>query len=357
MLSVNKNRDMKKVLLLAMLVSMSLSASAMLWNGCVYSMLSVSDNGNWSADILAVQGIPDSLILVSGSDTARFVFTESDMPALLFDQNIISVVGNGQGTTLSFSWSKNTYSSKAIAMNPTLDSLEIKPNVDYLDGEIIEKFRGDIIRYGGANDFPALGDGRIIHVSTYNWLNYDSYCGWLGRSFYVKTRENIQYPYVLKGRVYDQYGNSVLNSKFSLLGSYCRNNYMTTDNYGDYLLNVEFMRVSINDVFYATTALNNIPIQPITLGKPFGDTINVDIHLLGPLAEGETAPDAITVQRTGSILHVSGAVHEIALIDASGRRLSCTRSADVDIEQLPAGIYYLSVTLEDGRMLRHPFNK
>ena len=110
---------------------------------------------------------------------------------------------------------------------------------------------------------------------------------------------------------------------------------------------------SLTTVFYDQT----YPIQPITLGKPFGDTINVDIHLLGPLTEGETAPDAITVQRSGSILHVSGAVCEIALIDASGRGLSCTRSAEVDIAQLPAGIYYLSVTLEDGRVVRHPFNK
>lgn len=38
-------------------------------------------------------------------------------------------------------------------------------------------------------------------------------------------------------------------------------------------------------------------IQPITLGKPFGDTVDADIHQLGPLAKGKDAPEVITVQR------------------------------------------------------------
>ena len=131
-----------------------------------------------------------------------------------------------------------------------------------------------------------------------------------------------------------------------------------TDDEGNYLFEWLEKITGIYSISFAMIGYDKeMNIQPITLGKPFGDTINVDIHLLGPLAEDEDAPDAITVQRSCSILHVSGAVREIALIDASGRSLSCTRSAEVDIEQLPAGIYYLSVTLADGRVVRHPFNK
>ncbi len=352
---------MKKVLLIVTMMLMSSSVSAMLWDGCVFTSLSVSDNGSWRADVLLVHGFPDSLLFVSGSDTARFLLNKSEIADFTNIGNTFVVSGNEQESILKFSGSESTFTGKGIAMSPTKDSLEIFPCAEHIQLENLQipPYVGDILRYGGSNLLPALGNGRKLIKNNH----IQESCDFLGISYQLFiSGDNTYGPYNLKGKVYDASGNIVPDYEFYLMengASGCSDFPFKTNSDGSYTLSLRYIIPKIDKIYYPRPPYVQAPvdIQPITLGKPFGDTINVDIHLLGPLAEGETAPDAVTVQRSGSILHVSGAVREIALIDASGRSLSCTRSAEVDIESLPAGIYYLSVTLADGRVVRHPFNR
>lgn len=338
---------MKKYLLTFFLTCSFLPVFSCIVDVVDFTYFEVNNDGSWSVFVHVVKPY-DTLTFISGTDTAVFSFTEEQKDA--FIKNIwrnnfeYELSGDRSNTKLTYDGGKTEFIGSPLIMDQKCDSLQVLPT------DLPYASEGQTIYFGKDFFLPSFTDNRYLTLD----LNFEGCWFPTFRTYKLNDSGKDISPYVLRGIIYDMNGHPAKIESGFYYPDYtcagdCYADQFASDADGNYVLSIHDDRKTLSSLM--------VPIQPITLGKPFGDTINVDIHLLGPLAEGEDAPDAISVQRSGNTLHVSGAVREIALIDASGRSLSCTRSADVDIELLPAGVYYLSVQMADGSLFRHPFSK
>ncbi len=346
---------MKTKILFGLLLFFSTSTYSMLWRGCKFTKLAVNNDGSWSATIIPNNGMPDSLFLVSGTDTAKFVFSDSDLSISFTREDNIVVIGDVNETKLTLSWTSSIYQADAIVMNFESDSLEILSFYDI-------HTNNDKLVYGGTNFLPAFGDKRVLYIN--NLIGQP--CENAGRTYNLEIGDTASYtPYILKGKVFDETGAIVTNQGFMKVFNFdysfsCYSEEFTTTENGSYEFRITRNYATLENLYYQPhlSLPVSIGIQSIELGKAFtGEPILVDIHLLGPLSEDETEESSIAVMYSDGSLKVSGEVKRLSLTDASGRILSQVAEADIDVSEIPSGIYYLSILLQDGRFVTHTFQK